>query len=157
MISQPLTELLKTQVGHELDASHSYLAIAVYFAEKHLDGWCKEFLDQSREEREHALKIMRFLGEMGVPFDIPPVAGAKTEFQAPLETVKKALAQEKTVTGQFNRMAKVAVEQGDFVGLKFLQWFLEEQVEEEAKMSKLIALLDSGLNLFQSEQLLKKE
>ncbi|MCL5965224.1 MAG: ferritin [Deinococcus sp.] len=157
MISAELAKSLNEQVGHELTASQQYLAIAVYFAQQNLDGWAGLFYRQSEEEREHALKIVRFLVDAGVKFDIPATAKAAPSFKSAADAVKKAHQWELQVTQQFQEMARIATEKRDYTGFQFLQWFIEEQVEEVTTMEKLLALLESGINLFQAEALLPKE
>lgn len=155
LISEKLANLLHEQVGHELGASQAYLATAVYFAQKSLDGWADVFYKQSEEERAHAMKIIHFLVEVNAPFALPAIAEANpTKHSSEIAAVESALEQEKTVTRQFQHMAKVAHEEGDHIGGEFLQWFLVEQIEEEATMDKLREMLASGLNPFLAEPLL---
>lgn len=155
LISKKLAKLLHEQVGHELGASQAYLATAVYFAQNSLDGWADVFYKQSEEERMHAMKIIRFLVDVGAPLTMPalPEADPKSH-KSELAAVESALNQEKTVTKQFQEMAKVAQAENDHVGAQFLQWFLDEQIEEEATMDKLRGMLASGLNPFLAEPLL---
>ncbi|NUL81337.1 MAG: ferritin [Armatimonadetes bacterium] len=157
MISKQLAAMLEEQIGWELKASNHYLATAAYFASNDLDGWAKAFYAQSEEEREHALKIVKFLIDTSTPFNIPAVSAAETRFESALEACQKALTSEQAVTAQFKRMAQVALSEGDYVGFQFLQWFLDEQVEEEALMGKYISLIESGINLFQAEEFLSEE
>lgn len=154
MISKKLSDLLIAQIGHELSAHQHYFGIALYFERQSLDGWGKLFREQSKEEAEHAAKIVRFLTDCGVEFDLPAIGAASTKFAAPIKAIESALASEQRVTKQFQTMAATAMAEKDFVGFQFLQWFLDEQVEEEAKMQKLIDLVKSGVNLFQSEAML---
>ena len=77
-----------------------------------------------------------------------------TRFPSALAAAERALKSEKDVAAQFDRMAAVAPSAGDHRGHQFLQWFIEEQVEEEAKLQSIVDLIDSGINLFQAEALL---
>ncbi len=155
MISQPVAEQLSRQIGSELYAHQNYMAISLYFKRQSLDGWAKLFFNQSVEEAQHAMKIMNFLTDCNVEFDLPDIKGCSTRFGSALEAVQAAAASERRVSQQFGVMAKTAMEQGDFFAFQFLQWFIEEQVEEEAKMQKLIDLVESGVNLFQAQSLLQ--
>ncbi len=154
MISQPLAKLLVAQVAAELGAHQAYLGISLYFSRASLGKWAKLFRDQSIEEAEHASKIMSFLLDNDVEFDLTGLPSATTHYASATEAVKTALASEVKVTGQFNAMATAAVEAGDHRGLQFLQWFIDEQVEEERTMRALLDLLASGINLFQAQELL---
>lgn len=151
MVSQRLADLLIAQIQHELTAHQHYMAISLYFDRQSLKGWAKLFREQAMEEAQHADRIMRFLTDVDIPFDLPALPGASTRFESARAAIESALASEKRVTSQFEHMATVATEEKDFTGFRFLQWFLEEQVEEEDKMRSLLDLVDSGINLFQAQ------
>jgi ferritin len=147
--------MLNAQVGRELAASQQYLAAAIYFADKGLDKWADVFYRQSEEERFHALKIVKFLVEVGAETTVPEApAASPTMFESPLDVTSKALAWEREVTQNFRDMAKAAMEEPDPVCRPILDWFLTEQVEEESTMDKLTQILESGLNPFMAEQVL---
>ena len=154
MLSEELRKLLIAQIGNELAAHQLYLAISLYFQRQSLDGWGKLFSDQSVEEAQHATKIMDFLTDNEIEFDLPALKATSTRFGSALVAAQRALESERTVAAQFDRMAAVAVANGDHRGHQFLQWFIEEQVEEEAKVQAIVDLIDSGINLFQAEALL---
>jgi len=151
MVSAELRKLLIAQIGNELAAHGLYLAIAIYFERQSLDGWGKLFRHQSVEEAQHAQKIIDFLVDNDIEFDLPALKATSTRFGSPLAAAKRALESERTVAGQFDRAAAVAVEGGDHRGFEFLQWFIAEQVEEERKLQRIVDLIDSGINLFQAE------
>jgi bacterioferritin B len=157
MISSKLGDALNNQIASEFSASNHYLAIAAYFAQQSLDGWAGFFYRQSEEEREHGLKILRFLIDNGASVTLPAVGEAKTSFEDARAAVGAALESERKVSRQFDDMAAAATEEKDYRSLQFLQWFIEEQVEEEATMGKLVALVESGLNLFQAQSFLPEE
>jgi bacterioferritin B len=156
MLSDELRKLLIAQIGNELTAHQLYFGIALYFERQSLDGWGKLFRDQSVEEAQHAAKIMDFLTDNEVEFDLPALKSTSTRFASPLAAAKRALESERTVAGQFDRMAAVAAAHSDHRGHEFLQWFIAEQVEEEAKLQSLVDLIGSGINLFQAEALLDR-
>jgi ferritin len=156
MISEPLAKLLVAQISSELGAHQVYLGISLYFERQSLHGWAKVFRDQSIEEAGHASKIMAFLLDNEVEFDLPGLPAATTHYESATAAVNVALASEIKVTGQFNAMASAAVAASDHRGLQFLQWFIDEQVEEERTMRALLDLLASGINLFQAQELLEE-
>ena len=151
MISEQATKLLGAQIAHELGAHHTYMGIALHFERQSLKGWAKLFHEQAVEEAGHAAKIMEFLIDNEVAFNLPQVGGATTSYASAREAVETALASELRVTGQFDALAAAARDAGDHRTLQFLQWFIEEQVEEERTMRALLDLIDSGINLFQAE------
>ena len=155
MISQRLSDMLVRQIASELAAHQNYMAISLYFKRRSLDRWSELFHKQAMEEAGHALKIMNFLEDVQVEYDLPGVPGSSTKFAAAIDAIQAAAASEAKVTNEFKAMATAAQEENDWVVFQFLQWFLEEQVEEESKMAKLIDLVNSGINLFQSEALLE--
>ena len=151
MLSEPVTKLLVAQVGHELGAHQAYMGMALYFERQSLKGWSKFFHDQAVEEAEHAAKITSFLIDNDAEFVLPPVGGATTGYPSARAAVEAALASEERVTGQFNALANAAREADDHRAFSFLQWFIDEQVEEERTMHALLDLLDSGLNPYQAQ------
>lgn len=141
--------MLVKQIAHELDAHSMYMGISIYFHQRSLDRWAELFHGQSMEEAGHAKKIIEFLIDNEIEFDLPGVSGATTRFAAPVDACKRALQSEKSVSKQFQDMAAACIEEKDFRVFEFLQWFIKEQVEEEHKMQKLIDLLEGGVNPFQ--------
>lgn len=154
MIDPQLRDELIEQVRYEFGASQHYLAGSVWFANQGLDKWAEFMRAQSEEERTHGLKIVDFLVDCGVAVPMPALEAVPIDYTSAVQIIRASAEAEAEVTGRFKRMAKIAYDAGDFVGFQFLQWFLMEQVEEEALMGKLIQLLESGLNVFQTEPLL---
>ena len=155
MLSGDLRKLLIAQIGSELTAHQLYMAIALYFERASLKRWGKLFRDQSVEEAQHASKIMDFLTDNEIDFDLPALKGMSTRFGSPLAAAQRALQSEKDVAAQYDKMAAVAIGAGDHRGHQFLQWFINEQVEEEAKLQAIVDLIESGINLFQAESQLE--
>jgi ferritin len=156
MIDGDLRKLLIAQIGNELGAHALYMGIAVFFDRGSLRGWGKFFRDQAVEEAQHAQKIMDFLTDNEVDYDLPAVKAVSTRFKSAHEAAERALHSEREVAAQFDAMAAKALANGDHRSHQFLQWFVEEQVEEEAKIQSVLDLIDSGINLFQAEALLDR-
>ena len=154
MLDGDLRKLLIAQIGNEFAAHALYMGISVYFDRQSLRGWGKFFKEQAIEEAQHATKIMDFLTDNEIEFDLPAVKAVSTRFKSAHEAAERALRSEKDVAAQFDAMAAKAVANGDHRSHQFLQWFIEEQVEEEAKLQSVVDLIDSGINLFQAEPLL---
>lgn len=152
MIAAEPQKLLVQQIAHELSAHQTYMGIALHFTRQSLNGWAKFFHDQAVEEAEHGWKIINFLIDNDVEFSLPQVGGAPTTYKSAREAVEVAQASERRVTAQFEAMANAAREAKDNRTLQFLQWFIEEQVEEERTMAALLDLLDSGINLFDAQK-----
>ena len=154
VITARLGELLVGQLGMELSAHQQYNGIAIYFERQSLNRWFKLFSDQALEEAQHARKIMTFLVDNGVDFDLPQVTKGPTHFGSALEAAQTALDSERNVSERFRAMATAALEDGDHTSFQFLQWFIDEQVEEERTAQAVVDLIASGVNLFQAEPLL---
>ncbi|NYH50950.1 MULTISPECIES: ferritin [Nocardiopsis] len=150
--------LLVDQVRHEFTASHQYVAIAAWFDDQDLPQLARVFYEQALEERDHAMMIVRFLLDNDVSFALPGIDEIETDFFATRDLVALALRQEREVTDQFHRLAKVARDEDDYTGEQFLQWFIQEQTEEVAKMSTLLNVVDrSNGNLFDVETFVARD
>lgn len=154
MISEQVAKLLVEQIGSELGAHQKYLGISIYFERQSLSGWARLFRGQALEEAQHAEKIIAFLIDNDVKFDLPALKSATTRYRSAKEAVEASLASEVAVTARFDKLASVALDAGDHRSLQFLQWFIDEQVEEERTARSLLDLIESGINLFQAETLL---
>jgi bacterioferritin B len=150
---------LNKHVGREFAASQQYIAIAVYYNVETLPQLAAHFYRQAVEERNHAMMMVRFLLDRSLPVTIPGVDAPQVEFADAVAPVALALEQERRVTQQITDLAALAREEGDLVADGFLQWFLKEQLEEEASMSDLLTVVEraSALNLLLVEQYLATE
>ncbi|HEY7396685.1 MAG TPA: ferritin [Gaiellaceae bacterium] len=136
------TETLNEQIASEFAASQQYVAIAVHYDAETLPGLAAHFYRQAVEERNHAMMIVQYLLDAGADVATPAVAVPQVAFADDREPVVLALEQEKTVTAQIARLVQIAREDADPVGERFLGWFLDEQREEVASMSSLLAVID---------------
>jgi ferritin len=157
MISDRLSAMLTEQIASEITAHQTYLGISVHFERLSLKRWAALFRAQAIEEAGHAEKIMAFLIDNEVSFDLPALHGGTTHYTDATEALEAALASELRVSGQFDAMAAAARAEDDHRSFQFLQWFIDEQVEEERTIRSLLDLVNSGINLFQAEPLLEVE
>ena len=137
-------ETLNEQIAHELAASNQYVAIAVYFDSETLQQLAAHFYRQALEERNHAMMLVQYLLDSGETVTIPGVEAPQTEFSDVVAPVSLALQQERTVTEQIVELARIARDDGELVGEQFLHWFLQEQREEVASMTDLLAVVERG-------------
>jgi bacterioferritin B len=146
------------QIGHEFAASQQYIAIAVYYDSETLPQLAAHFYRQAVEERNHAMMLVQYLLDAGQDVAIPGVQAPKTSFDDAVAPVQLALEQEKTVTEQIGALVALAREEGELVGEQFLHWFLQEQREEVASMSDLLAVVERGKdNLLLVEEFLSRQ
>lgn len=142
MIVKPrVVEAMNAQIQSEFSASQQYIAIAVYFDAESLPDLAAFFYRQAEEERMHAMKFVHFLLDTGAKPLIPVTPELKNEFGGAAEAVEFALNQELKVTDQINNLVKIAREDNDYASLNFLQWFVDEQVEEVDSMTTLLATI----------------
>ena len=135
-IESEMVEKLNEQIGREFEASQQYLAMAVYLDGLSLDSLARFFYLQAEEEREHALKIVSYLNEVGQRARIPALPEPKAEFDSPLEVAETSLRQERAVTDAIHGLVDAAAEARDHTTFHFLQWFVDEQVEEESSVGE---------------------
>jgi bacterioferritin B len=133
---------LNEQIAREHAASQQYVAIAVYYDAQTLPGLAAHFYRQAVEERNHAMMIVQYLLDAAEDVVIPGVDAPQTSFGDAIEPARLALAQEREVTEQIATLAQLAREEADLVGEQFLHWFLQEQREEVASASALLAVLE---------------
>jgi bacterioferritin B len=133
---------LSDQIGHEFAASQQYVAIAVHYDARTLPQLAAHFYRQAVEERNHAMMIVQYLLDAGAEVIIPAVQGPAMGFADDREPVALALQQEKQVTEQIAGLVQIARAENEHVGEQFLGWFLDEQREEVASMSSLLAVID---------------
>jgi len=129
------------QIANELGAAHKYLAMAYSFESMGLKILAKRFMKQSDEEREHALKIAKFVHDVGGSVTLEAIDKPKGDYSSAKAIVKAALDSEMTVTGQINDLVTMAKKENDYATENFLQWFVEEQVEEVSSMTELLQLV----------------
>jgi ferritin len=137
-------EALNTQIGYEFGASQQYVAIAVYYDAENLPQLAAHFYRQAVEERNHAMMMVQYLLDADKDVVVPGVEAPQTSFHDVVAPVSLALEQEKRVTEQIVELVKRAREEGELVGEQFLHWFLQEQREEVASMTELLAVVERG-------------
>lgn len=151
-------QLLRAQIGHEFTASHQYLATAVWFDTHDLPQLARRFYAQASEERGHALMMIKYLIDRKVAVGISGIGDVVDEFPTVAAPVEQALEQELRVTDQITALARTAREGGDYIGEQFVQWFLQEQVEEVASIRSLLNVVHrAGSELFDLEAWVARE
>ena len=135
---------LNEQIRNEFSASQQYIAVAVYYDSQSLPQLAAHFYRQAVEERNHAMIMVQYLLDADEDVVTPGVDAPQTGFSDVVAPVSLALAQEKRVTEQIVELVKLARDEGELVGEQFLHWFLQEQREEVASMTELLAVVDRG-------------
>ena len=141
-LNQDIETVLNEQIKMEATASASYLAMGAWCDANGYDNSADYFYKQSDEEREHMLKIFNYVNDMGGHAISPQVPAVQTDFETFRSVFELALEQEISVTQSFNRIAERCLKSSDFMTFQFLQWFFEEQREEEFKARRALELFD---------------
>lgn len=142
LISQEIESLLNQQVKKEAHSSAIYLAMASWCDRNGFDGSAAFFYKQSDEERQHQLKIFKYIADMGGTAVSPEISNIKIEYSSFREVFEDALEQEIAITQSFKNIAARCHKEQDYVTLEFLNWFLKEQREEEYIARRALELFD---------------
>ncbi len=156
-MKKKMEKALNRQVNAELFSSYLYLAMESYFQSMSLSGCAKWMRGQVQEEMFHGMKIYDYVHERGGRVQFEAIAKPDTEWESPLAAFEHILAHEQKVTELINDLIDVALEVRDHAAKAFLDWFIVEQVEEEATVGEIVHRLrligndSSGLFLLDSE------
>jgi len=137
-MSSKVQDAFNEQMKHEFYSSYLYLSMSAYLDAANLPGLAAWMRAQAREEAEHAMKIFDHLLDRGGKVQLHPIGGPPAQFATPREVFDQAHRHEKEVTASINGLYGLAVDERDFASRVFLDWFVQEQVEEE-KTSGLLA------------------
>ena len=135
-------QALNDQIANEFAASHQYVAIAAHYEADSMPRLASFFYSQALEEREHAMMMIRYLLDTSAPVELRDVSAPKAGFGDHIAPIQLALEHERKVSGQISELFALAREEGDYLSEQFMQWFLKEQVEEEATMSDLLTVAE---------------
>ena len=137
-MDQKVYELLNEQINAELYSAYLYMSFADYYEEEGLDGYANWYMVQAAEERDHALIFRNYLHENGQHVSLGAIAQPDKTFTSYLEPLEAGLEHEKLVTSLINAIYAAADEVKDYRTMRFLDWFIEEQLEEEATADDMI-------------------
>jgi ferritin len=140
-MNEKLCKAINEQITNELFASNSYLAISIYLDTQDLPVLTQFFLNQADEERMHSLKLMRYLMEIDAAVEITEIPKPKNQFDSVLAAMDEVLELEVKTTDDINNLMTLAKETSEHATVSFLQWFVDEQVEEMATMRELRGLV----------------
>ncbi len=141
MFSEKLLAELNDQIMHEFFSAQYYIAMAGYCADYELDGFENFFLVQEQEERLHAMKFYTFINDMGGRVNIKGFDHPRNDFSSMVDVFEAALKHEKFVTSRIYKLMDIASEEKEHATISFLKWFIDEQVEEEDSMNKILVKL----------------
>ncbi len=143
MLAPELEEAMNAQIGAELYSSHLYLAMSAFCESENLPGFAHWFRLQAEEERDHAMRFFGHIVDRGGRVHLKAIDAPPTAFGSVLEAFERTLVHEREVTAMIDGLYGMAVERGDYASQVFLQWFVEEQVEEEKQAADIVQALSA--------------
>jgi ferritin len=144
MISKKMEKALNDQINAEAYSAYLYLSMAAYFEAENLPGLASWMRIQTQEETVHALKFFDFVNERRGRVALKAIDAPAKEWKSPLAAFEAAFEHEQMVTGRINDLVNLAVQEKDHATGAFLQWFVNEQVEEETSVDKIVQMLKMG-------------
>lgn len=141
MISKKMAAAINEQINRELFSEYLYISMQAWFADQNLDGMANWMDAQGKEERFHAMKFFNYLLERGAKVKLKAIAEPTIEFDNPLKAFKMALDHERFISKSINDLMDLAIKENDHATRSFLQWYIDEQVEEEASVDRIVNML----------------
>ena len=138
MFSKKMQEALNDQIHHEMESAYVYLSMAAYFAGENYPGFEHWMKMQFDEEMIHSFKFYDYIHSRGAKVSLQAIEEPQIEFDSPLAAFETSLAHEQKITADIHKLYALAMEENDFPSLSFLQWFIDEQVEEEEHVGGVV-------------------
>ena len=159
MLSKKLEVALNKQINEEYYSSYIYLAMAAYLEDQNLDGSAHWMQMQAQAEYQHAMKIFDYMVDRGARVELFEVKAPPKEWDSPLDVFKASLAHEQYMTENINKLTDLAITERDHATSNLMQWYVAEQVEEEAQVEDIVKKLEmmggDGPGLFMIDRDLK--
>lgn len=141
MLSREMQDAINEQINKELYSAYMYLSMAAYCEDANLPGSARWMRAQANEEMEHAMKFFDYVNERGGRVILKAIDQPSVEFQGLLDVFERTLEHEQYVTSLIHNLYTLALEEKDYASQSFLQWFIDEQVEEEASATEIVETL----------------
>ena len=138
MLSKRMLKELNNQINAEFWSAYLYLSMTAYFEENNLSGFAKWMNIQYQEETTHANRLFKYVYERGGSVKLQPIDAVKTIWKDEIEIFQDTLDHERKVTALINNLVDIAIEEKDHATNNMLQWFISEQVEEEASVEEIL-------------------
>lgn len=142
MIKKEIAKMLVDQINLELHSGYIYMEFANFYEDQNLPGFAHWYVVQAGEEYEHAMKIRHFLIEAGEKVTLSPIGDTVKGFKTAMDPLKEGLKHEQYITASINKIYEKALSLKDHLTANFLQWFIEEQGEEETNAQTNIDKLE---------------
>ena len=160
MLNKKLEKELNKQLNAELDAAYLYLSMSAYLASNKLPGFSNWMKIQFEEEQFHALKLYDYIIDRGGNVTLTAINTPKNKWKDIVDVYTDVLAHEEKITSFINNLVDIAIQEKDHATVNMLQWYVAEQVEEEAGVSEIIDQLnlmgDKGSGIFMLDREMKQ-
>ena len=160
MLNKKLEKELNKQLNAELDAAYLYLSMSAYLASNNLSGFSNWMKVQFEEEQFHALKLYNYIIERGGNVILTAIDTPKNKWKDIVDVYKDVLAHEEKITSSINNLVDIAMQEKDHATVNMLQWYVAEQVEEEAGVSEILDQLKliggKGTGMFMLDREMKQ-
>lgn len=152
MLKNEMIQVLNEQLNKEFYSAYKYLGMSAFASSKGFNGVASWFFTQYQEENAHGLKLYRYLDDQGAQIDLKAIKAVSSEYSSIMDAFQKALAHERVMTESLNDLSDQALTAKDHATYNLLQWYVLEQVEEEAIFGEIIDKLnivgDNGPGLY---------
>jgi ferritin len=142
MISKSVLDAMNAQIMHEMASAYLYLSMSAYFESANLPGFASWMRAQFQEEQSHAMKFYEYILDRGEKVSLMAIPQPQVDFSSPLEVFQVTYAHEQKVTKLILDIYEKATAENDVASQIFLQWFVNEQVEEEKNASTILDMLN---------------
>ncbi len=141
MLKPTVAQALNDHINAELYSAYLYYAMAAYFENVNLPGFAHWMRCQAMEEMLHAHKLVKYVSDRGAQVEFKPVEAPPSRWEGPLAVMEATYAHEQTISARIHGLLETAMTEGDYATAGMLQWFVTEQVEEEATVETLLQQL----------------
>ncbi len=141
MISEKLQDAINVQINKELYSEYLYFSMAAWFSSMNLTGFENFFIVQAQEEHFHVMKFYNYLNERGGRVILDKIEKPQVDFDSAEEIFDLSLKHEQFITKSINELMDVAIAENDHAARSFLNWYVDEQVEEESSMENILSQL----------------
>jgi len=147
MINDKIQKALNQQLNAELYSAYLYLAMSAYFESMNLKGFANWMRVQTQEEQAHAMKFYHYLADQGARIVMTAIDAPPTQWKSALDVFEHTYRHEQKVTGLIDKLVKLAISESDHPTKDFLQWFVDEQIEEEESANEVVQKIESAGDL----------
>jgi ferritin len=141
MINEKLEKAINEQINAEFYSAYLYLSMSAYLNSENLNGFANWMYVQYQEEMDHATKFYNYLLERGGKIELEAIKKPQTRWEGIIDVMENVLKHEQHVTALINNLMTLAIEEKDHASVSFLQWYVDEQVEEEASVDEVLQQL----------------